>query len=81
MPLLVCVCLPVIVLVLQVFLLVESPAWLVMHGKSEQAKKSIKFMYPNRTDDERELIYAEYEYTLGQEAAKKELVSFLSSFF
>ncbi|KAL1887407.1 hypothetical protein Sste5346_010248 [Sporothrix stenoceras] len=73
MPLLVCVCLPVIVLALQLFLLVESPAWLVMHGKSEQAKKSIRFMYPNRTDDERELIYAEYEYTLGQEAAKKEL--------
>ncbi|CAK7207177.1 hypothetical protein SEUCBS139899_009985, partial [Sporothrix eucalyptigena] len=75
MPLLVCVCLPVIVLALQLFLLVESPAWLVMHGKMEQAKKSIRFMYPNRSHDERELIYAEYEYTLGQEAAKKELMT------
>ncbi|CAK7234794.1 hypothetical protein SBRCBS47491_009069 [Sporothrix bragantina] len=74
MPLLVCVILPVIVLALQLFLLVESPAWLVMHGKSEQAKKSIRFMYPNRTEEERDLIYAEYEYTLGQEAEKKELM-------
>lgn len=74
MPLLVCVCLPVVVLTLQLFLLCESPSWLIMHGKTAKAKKTLKFMYPNRTDEQRELIYAEYEYTLGQEAEKNKMV-------
>lgn len=74
MPLLVCVCLPVVVLSLQLLLLCESPSWLIMRGKTEQAKKTLKFMYPNRTQEERDVIYAEYEYTLGQEAEKKNMV-------
>jgi hypothetical protein len=45
-----------------------------MHGKTAKAKKTLKFMYPNRTDEQRELIYAEYEYTLGQEAEKRKMV-------
>ena len=75
MPLLVCVCLPVLVLTAQLFLLCESPAWLIMHGKTKQAKKTLKFMYPNRTEEERDLLYNEYEYTLGQEAELNNLVS------
>lgn len=74
MPLLVCLCLPVAVLCLQLLLLCESPSWLIMHGKTDQAKKTLKFMYPNRTPEERDLIYAEYEYTLGQEAEQRSLV-------
>jgi hypothetical protein len=63
-PLLVCIGLPVIVVFIQFFFLCESPSWLIMRGKHDQARKAIKFMYPNRTDEEREIMYAEYEYTL-----------------
>jgi hypothetical protein len=51
-----------------------------MHGKTEEAKKTLKFMYPNRTEEDRKLLYAEYEYTLNQEAEKTNLVSINSSF-
>lgn len=76
MPLLVCVCLPVIVLALQVWLLCESPTWLIMQNKTKKAKDVIRFMYPTRSEEDIELIYAEYEYTLGKEAEKKQLVCF-----
>lgn len=46
-----------------------------MRGKIEEAKKTLKFMYPNRSEEERGIIYAEYEYTLNQEAEKASLVS------
>ncbi|KAJ5710641.1 hypothetical protein N7488_004797 [Penicillium malachiteum] len=74
MPLLVCLCLPILVLCLQLFLICKSPTWLIMHGKTENPKKTLKFMYPNRTPEERDLIYAEYEYTLNQEAEHKSLM-------
>ncbi|OJJ45122.1 hypothetical protein ASPZODRAFT_18032 [Penicilliopsis zonata CBS 506.65] len=74
MPLCVCLCLPVVVLTAQLFLLCESPSWLIIHGKNEQARKTLKFMYPRRSEDEIELIYAEYEYTLGQEAEQRAMM-------
>ena len=43
---------PTVLLVFQIFLLRESPYWLTLKNKTEQARKSLRFMHPNRTDAE-----------------------------
>ena len=65
MPLMVCLVLPLIVVTIQVFFLCESPSWLIMRGQPDKARKAIKFMYPKRSEEEREIVFAEYEYTLS----------------
>lgn len=36
-------------------------------------RKTIKYMYPSRSEAEREVLFAEYEYTLGKEVDLQEM--------
>lgn len=74
-PLYIAVALPVITLILEIFLLVESPYWLMMRGRVADTKKSLRFMYPKATEEEVEMTCAQLAYTLEKEAEEAELVS------
>ncbi|KAJ9107001.1 hypothetical protein QFC19_002869 [Naganishia cerealis] len=73
-PLYIAVTLPVITLIAEFFLLVESPYWLMMRGRAADARKSIRFMYPKVSDEEIDMTVAQLAYTLEKEAEEAELV-------
>jgi hypothetical protein len=70
--------LPVITLVLELFLLVESPYWLMMRGRVADARKAIRFMYPKVSEEEIEMTCAQLAYTLEKEAEEAQLVRVIS---
>ncbi|KAJ9114713.1 hypothetical protein QFC22_005589 [Naganishia vaughanmartiniae] len=74
-PLYIAVALPIMTLILQLFMLVESPQWLLMRGRTDDARKSIRFMYPKVSDEEIDMTLAQLAYTLEKEAEEAELVS------
>jgi hypothetical protein len=76
-PLYIAVALPIITLILELCLLVESPYWLMMRGRVADARKSIRFMYPKVSEEEIEMTCAQLAYTLEKEAEEAELVSHL----
>lgn len=43
---------PTVSLVLQLFLLPESPSWLVVHSRKDDARKSIARLHPRLSEDE-----------------------------
>lgn len=66
-PLYVGVALPTITLTLQLFLLRESPYWLTMHNKLDQARKSLRFIYSGQTEDQIDALANELVYTVAKE--------------
>ncbi|CAK7237471.1 hypothetical protein SCUCBS95973_009970 [Sporothrix curviconia] len=72
-PLIICLILPFIVVVFELFYLVESPYWLLMRDRPEDARKSVRFIYPNATEHEINVRLAEYTYILRKEADSKKL--------
>ncbi|KAJ9117070.1 hypothetical protein QFC24_006529 [Naganishia onofrii] len=72
-PLYIAVALPVITLALELFMLVESPQWLLMRGRTADARKSIRFMYPMVSEEEIDMTCAQLAYTLEKEAEEAEL--------
>ncbi|KAJ5710615.1 MFS general substrate transporter [Penicillium malachiteum] len=65
--------LPVLILILQAFFLVETPYFLLLSGKSEQAERNMRKLYPGQTEEQYAIQFAEYEYILLNESKKKEL--------
>ncbi len=76
-PLYVALAAPTLTLIAELFLLVESPYWLMMRGKMEQAKKSIAFLNPRMSEGELQTHFAMLEYTLEKETEESEQVSSL----
>lgn len=72
------IALPVVTLVAQLFLLVESPYWLMLRGRREDAKKSLAFLNPNSTDEQLELAVDTLSYTIAKDAEENSAVSSLS---
>lgn len=74
-PLYVAIACPTITLVLQLILLVESPWWLMMKGRQDQARKSLDYLYGKTPGYDSDKAVAELEYTLAKEAEIKAAVS------
>jgi hypothetical protein len=72
-PLYIGLAVPTLCAVFEIGLLVESPWWLLMHGKRDRARKSLEFIHSWQRDRNIEALFAELEYTLQKEAAYKEL--------
>jgi hypothetical protein len=66
---------PTITLVLQLFLLPESPWWLLMKGRKDAARKSLLFMNSGNKNFDPEQAILELEYTLQKEHELAEQVS------
>jgi hypothetical protein len=74
-PLYVALAAPTITLVAELFLLVESPYWLMMKGRKDQAMRSITFLNPRMSEDELSIHFAMLEYTLEKESAEAAVVN------
>ncbi|GAA5987219.1 hypothetical protein JCM10908_001864 [Rhodotorula pacifica] len=70
-PLYVAIACPTITLLLQLIFLVESPWWLLMKGRQEQARKSLDYLYGKAPGYDSDKAIAELEYTLAKEAELK----------
>jgi SP family general alpha glucoside:H+ symporter-like MFS transporter len=73
-PLYVALAAPVLTLIAEVFLLVESPYWLMMKGRKEQARKALAFINPKSSEVDLDRAVAVLEYTLEKEAEANEQV-------
>jgi hypothetical protein len=73
-PLYVALAAPVLTLIAEVFLLVESPYWLMMKGRKEQARKALAFINPKSSEIDLDRAVAVLEYTLEKEAEANEQV-------
>jgi SP family general alpha glucoside:H+ symporter-like MFS transporter len=62
-----------LILILQVIFLIETPYFLLLSGKSKQAERNMRKLYPGRTEEQYAVQFAEYEYILLKESEKKEL--------
>lgn len=60
--------LPTITLILELFLLVESPYYLLMRGRKEEARKSLDYINGTAPGYDSDRALAELEYTLEKEA-------------
>ncbi|OJJ51058.1 hypothetical protein ASPZODRAFT_162942 [Penicilliopsis zonata CBS 506.65] len=79
----VCVALPVVICLAELVFLVESPSWLVMHDRHDQARSSLKWLYPKASEEQLGLFISEIEYTLAKEkelAVEAKNTSFLDCF-
>lgn len=74
-PLYVAIACPTITLILQLLLLVESPWWLMMQGRQDQARKALDYLYGKTPGYDSDKAVAELEYTLAKEAEIKAAVS------
>lgn len=72
-PMIVVLILPVLILVLQFFTVIETPYYLLLRGKADHAKRNMRRLYPGRSEADYALQWAEYEYILLKEAEQKEL--------
>ncbi|OJJ43529.1 hypothetical protein ASPZODRAFT_135987 [Penicilliopsis zonata CBS 506.65] len=68
---------PTVSLVLQLFLLPESPAWLVVRGRMVEARASLAWLYPTLTDRQLDEQLDLLVYTVQREEVK---TSFLHCF-
>lgn len=66
--------LPTITLILELFLLVESPYYLLMRGRKEEARKSLDYINGTAPGYDSDRALAELEYTLEKEAELATLV-------
>jgi hypothetical protein len=73
-PLYVALAAPVLTLIAEVVLLVESPYWLMMKGRKEQARKALAFINPKSSEVDLDRAVAVLEYTLEKEAEANEQV-------
>jgi hypothetical protein len=74
-PLYAMIAIPVVILIAELIFLVESPYWLAMCDRMDQARKSIRFLYPYMTEDEIDIEVAKVRYTLEKEAEVAVIVS------
>lgn len=51
----------------------ESPYWLVLKNRIEDAKKSLKNLHPNKSEAEIERLAHEMQYTVAKERENKEM--------
>jgi MFS family permease len=72
-PLYIGLAVPTLCAFFELFILVESPWWLLMKGKREQARKSLEYLYSWQKNVDIDAKFAELEYTLRKEAEAKEL--------
>ncbi|GAA5922793.1 hypothetical protein JCM3775_006138 [Rhodotorula graminis] len=72
-PLYVALACPTISLALELWLLPESPWWLLMKGKKDQARKSLDYLYSSQPNYDSDRSLAELEYTINKELEMKEL--------
>ena len=72
-PLYIGLAVPTLVGIFELLILVESPSWLLMRGKREQARKSLNYIYSWQKDTNTDILFAELEYTLAKEAEMQEL--------
>jgi len=77
-PLYVALACPTISLALELWLLPESPWWLLMKGRKDQARKSLDYLYSSQPNYDSDRSLAELEYTINKEMEMKELVRPLS---
>jgi MFS transporter, SP family, general alpha glucoside:H+ symporter len=63
---------PTITLVAMLFLLSESPYWLTLKGRMDDAKRSLQSLHPNKSAAEIEKIAQEVQYTVLKERETKE---------
>ncbi|KAL7420436.1 hypothetical protein Q5752_004386 [Cryptotrichosporon argae] len=70
-PLYVGLAVPTLSLILFLFLLVESPYWLVLKGKNDRAAHSIRKLFPHRTPDEVQDSLNLLVYTVEKEQADR----------
>ena len=70
---------PTASLVLQLFLLPESPSWLVVHGRKDDARKSIARLHPKMSEDELDIEVNLLVYTIEKENHIAIEVRFLQS--
>lgn len=62
------IAMPAITLIAELFLLVESPYWLMLRGRKEDAKKSLRFINPKCSEEELDLAVETLSYTIAKEA-------------
>ncbi|GFZ46522.1 hypothetical protein JCM24511_04769 [Saitozyma sp. JCM 24511] len=74
-PLYIGLAVPTLVLIFELFILVESPSWLIMRGKRDKARSNLAYIHSWQKDFDLERAFAEPEYTLQKEAEQSELES------
>ncbi|CAK7227991.1 hypothetical protein SEUCBS140593_006763 [Sporothrix eucalyptigena] len=82
-PLYICIALPVLIFACEVFLVPESPSFLIMRRKHDQARKALRWMYPRLNEEEINLKVAEIAYTVMKESEideENKTASFLDCF-
>jgi hypothetical protein len=78
-PLYVALALPTVSLICELLVLVESPWWLIMRGRRDEARKALDYIHSWQKDYDSDAKFAELEYTLEKEAEQAELVSGLQT--
>lgn len=73
-PLYVALALPTITLVLELLYLVESPWWLVMRGKIDDARKALIFINKSVPDFDVDEALMQLEYTLRKESEQRAMM-------
>ncbi|GAA5999662.1 uncharacterized protein JCM10292_003680 [Rhodotorula paludigena] len=72
-PLYVALACPTISLVLELWLLPESPWWLMMKGHKDKARKALDYLYGCQPNYDSDRAVAELEYTIAKELEMKAL--------
>jgi len=72
-PLYVALALPTISLVAELCLLCESPWWLLMRGRRDDARKALDYINSWQEDYDGDAAFAQLEYTLSKEAEQDQL--------
>jgi hypothetical protein len=72
------IAMPAVTLIAELFLLVESPYWLMLRGRKEDARKSLAFLNPNSTAEQLDLAVDTLSYTIAKDAEEHLAVRFPS---